>query len=102
MLPIELMARSVSYYIAIAKGSYPSCERFVEPIYLNEIKAEQLCAKYSMKSPIDIKFYINATWYGENSEDYQNFKDVTGFSDEQIAEFFDTDHENSFGSIIAQ
>lgn len=53
-----------------------------------------------MNNPDTIKFYINATWYGDSTEWYSNFQTETQFTDDQIKAFFDTDNNESFGYAI--
>ena len=61
-----------------------------------------------MNSPESVKFWINATWYGNTNETqiaagypyYNNFAEETEWSADQIATFFDTTNKESFGYLI--
>ena len=65
VLPLELAARSVAY--EVADKNY-TCDGFILPIINDQARTTYICTNYNMTSPKEIKFYINATWYGSNTD----------------------------------
>ena len=95
-LPLELISRSIAY--SVLTRNY-TCKGFVLGVYDgDEVLQKALCNNHSMTDPDEIKFYINATWYGEEYVEY--FKNETGFTDAQVDQFFDLNNPASFGSAI--
>ena len=54
-----------------------------------------------MTDPTSIQFYINATWYGDDTEYTENFMQVSGFTQSQFNSFTNLDEPSSFSSRMA-
>ena len=66
-LPLELAARTMAYKV---EDNEYNCLTFVNNVYNDLEKTTELCGNWNMTVPKEIKFYINATWYGQNSNAY--------------------------------
>ena len=53
-----------------------------------------------MSDPTSIQFYINATWYGNDTEYTKNFMEVSGFTQSQFNSFTNLDEPSSFSSCM--
>ena len=60
-LPLELISRTMAYQVN--NGVY-NCERFFYNVNTGSQQAQDICNSFDMKNPEQVKFYINATWYG--------------------------------------
>ena len=69
--------------------------------YENSTRSEEECLKHNMTNPNTIKFYINATWYGD-SKYVEDFLSETGMTTYQFDRFFSKSDPASFGYAIAQ
>ena len=85
-LPIEMIARTLSYQI---KETIYNCENMVNIAYDDYTRSELECLKHDMTNSTTIKFYINATWYGD-SKYKEDFLSETGMTTPQFEAFFNT------------
>ena len=76
-LPIEIIARTMAYQV---KTGLYNCESMAYVAYQNTKQANSLCNGYNMTDPNQMKFYVNATWYGDSSY-RQTFQNKTKMTD---------------------
>ena len=63
-LPIEVIARTMSYQIK--QNDNYNCIDMMNIVYGDVDRANKTCTNHNMTDPNSIKFYINATWYGDS------------------------------------
>ena len=70
-LPLELISRTLAY--EVDSSIRYSCYGFLYGIYQNSTRTTELCDLYPMDNTTTIQFYINATWWGINSTQFELF-----------------------------
>lgn len=103
-MALETVVRNMAQDINASTGQL-SCENWVK--IASPSNYTQICAPYNFSDVEQIKTFVNATWYrNDTAATYGGYytdalMNTTGMTTDEIAILFDTNDANSFGSYIA-
>ena len=76
--------------------TYP-CSYFVDKVGENNATlTAEVCGKYDFSSLADVRYWVNADWYSQDSE----FANATGLSAAQTTAMFNVTEPYSFGAFL--
>jgi hypothetical protein len=93
-LPSEMWAR---YIGAALIHDLKKCVDFVKVAVSNETRVNTACTKADYNTPAGSGLWSRAFYNGKDDEIYQHLIDVTGLTEDEVDQIFDTTNQKSYG-----
>ena len=81
------------------KTNNKDCHTYIDPV-TDTTTASNICKTYDFTNLMDLKLFVNATWYSADPTYMQNLQDTTGLNSTATTKLFDTTDADSFGSAL--